>query len=221
MSTTYNQPFNYIPNCVPLSISKNIIKTNTSTDNKCRFLFQGCLSKERNIDFLINLWDKVNENAVLIIRGPYWSYVDELKELLKNKNVLDNRILFLKEIPSDKLLEGIINDCDVGVLPYGPLNMNYKYCSPNKMGEFISMGKPILANKTEYVSQVITEADCGIVVDFTNENLLIDSINKLTTDIQFRKRYSENAFKYHETEFNWENKSQNFYNNIYEFVKDI
>jgi len=220
MSTTYNQQFNYIPNCVPLSISKNIIKTDTSTDNKCRFLFQGCLSQERNLEFLINLWDKVNENAILIIRGPYGSYVDELKQLVTNKNLSNNTILFPEEIPSNKLLQGIVDDCDVGLLPYAPININYKYCSPNKMGEFIAMGKPILANKTEYVSQVVTEADCGIVVDFTNENLLIDSINKLTTDMQLRKKYSENAFNYHKTEFNWKNKSQDFYNKIYEFIEN-
>ena len=82
------------------------------------------------------------------------------------------------------------------------------------------MGKPILANNTEYVSQVITEADCGIVIDFKNENLLIDSINKLTIDKNLRSKYSENSFNYHKNEFNWENKSKYFYNNIYEFVKD-
>lgn len=218
MSTTYSQKFNYIPNCVPLSISKNIIKTDTSDENKCRFLFQGCLSEERNLDFLINVWDKVDKNAILIIRGPYWSYVDKLKQLAKNKNLLDNTIFFPEEIPSNKLLEGIVNDCDVGILPYGELNMNYKYCSPNKMGEFISMGKPILANKTEYVSQVISEAECGIVVDFKNENLLIEAINKLTIDKQLRRKYSENSFNYHKNEFNWENKSLDFYNKIFEFI---
>jgi glycosyltransferase involved in cell wall biosynthesis len=218
MSTTYSQKFNYIPNCVPLSISKSIIKTDTSDDNKCRFLFQGCISEERNIDFIINIWDKVNKNAILIIRGPYWKYVDKLKQLAKNKNLLDNTIFFPEEIPSNKLLEGIVNDCNVGIIPYGPLNMNYKHCSPNKMGEYISMGKPILANNTEYVSQVISEADCGIVVDFKNENLLIEAINKLTIDKQLRRKYSENSFNYHKNEFNWEKKSLDFYNKIFEFL---
>lgn len=215
MSNKYNKIFSYLPNCIPLSISKKIT-IKTTINDKCRFLFQGCLCPKRNLEFLIHLWDKVNENAILIIRGPYYIYVDKLKLLAKNNNLLNKRIFFPEEISSDKLLEGINNDCDIGLIPYGPLTLNYKYCSPNKMGEFMSMGKPILANKTEYVSQVISEANCGIVVDFANENLLIDSINKLTKDIQLRKVYSENAFKYHEKEFNWENQSHDFYNKIYE-----
>ena len=224
MTNIHNKKFNYIPNVVPLSISNNIDKNlNKIYSNKSPiiFLFQGGISECRNLDLLIKIWNKTNINAHLVIRGPYWNYVDELK--IKSGNMLNKRIFFpesINPINKLKLLESINNDCDIGIIPYDPKNINYKYCSPNKMGEYISMGKPILANNTEYVSQVITEADCGIVVDFKNENLLIDSINKLTIDLQLRKKYSENALKYHETEFNWENKSQNFYNNIYEFVKD-
>jgi glycosyltransferase involved in cell wall biosynthesis len=224
MTNIYNKNFNYVPNVVPLSISNNIdINLNKIYNNKSPiiFLFQGGISTCRNLDLLIKIWNKTNINAHLVIRGPYWNYVDELK--IKSGDLLNKRIYFFESInPTNqfKLLEGINNDCDIGIIPYSPLNINYKYSSPNKMGEYISMGKPILANNTEYVSQIITEADCGIVIDFKNENLLIDSINKLTTDIQLRKKYSENAFKYYQKEFNWENKSQNFYHNIYNFIKD-
>ena len=68
------------------------------------------------------------------------------------------------------------------------------------------------------LTQVISEADCGIVVDFKNENLLIEAINKLTIDKQLRRKYSENSFNYHKNEFNWEKKSLDFYNKIFEFL---
>ena len=224
MNKIYNKNFNYIPNVLPLSISDKVgINLNKVYNNTSPiiFLFQGGISTCRNLDLLIKIWNKTNIKAHLVIRGPYWNYVDELK--IKSGDLLNKRIFFFESInPTNqfKLLEGIKNDCDIGLIPYGPKNINYQYCSPNKMGEYMSMGKPILANNTEYVSQIITEANCGIVVDFNNENLLIDSINKLTLDIQLRKIYSQNAFKYHKNEFNWENKSQNFYHNIYNFIKD-
>ncbi len=82
------------------------------------------------------------------------------------------------------------------------------------MGEFISMGKPILANMTDYVNKIITDNNCGICIDFDNEDIFIETVNKLTYDIELRNNLSNNSKKCFENVFNWDKQSIDFYNDI-------
>jgi glycosyltransferase involved in cell wall biosynthesis len=215
MSELLQIKFNFIPNCVPKSISsKYNIKLNIDSNN-CIFLLQGGLSPNRGIEDLISIWDKTNKNAYLHLRGPIKiNYLEYLKELCGS--LLNQRIFFLDILESFNLLDGI-NNCDVGIIPYGysDLNINHRYCSPNKMGEYLSLSKPILANFTENISYIISKGKCGIVVDFKNQNLLINSINKLTLKKKFRYKISKNANKFYNNYFNWDYHSKNFYSFLY------
>jgi len=214
MSELYEKKFNFIPNCVPKSISSIYNKHNKKSD-ECIFLIQGVLCSNRGIENLINIWDKTNENAHLHIRGPGFEwYINSLKDLCGN--LLNKRIFFLDLLESFKLLDGV-NNCDVGIIPYGcnDDNINHRYCSPNKMGEYLSMGKPILANFTENVLYILSKGNCGIVTDFNNKENLIDSINKLTLNQKFRYNLSKSANKFYNTYFNWEYHSKNFYSFLY------
>ncbi len=214
MTGLYEKKFNFIPNCVPKSISSkycNII----NKSNKCIFLIQGVLCSNRGIEDLINIWDKTNENAQLHIRGSGFEwYINSLKDL--SGNLLNKRIFFLDILKSSNLLDGI-NNCDVGIISYGcnDNNINHRYCSPNKMGEFLSMSKPILANFTENILYILSKGKCGTVTDFNNKEALIDSINKLTLNKRFRYNLSKSANKFYDKYFNWEYHSKNFYSFLY------
>jgi glycosyltransferase involved in cell wall biosynthesis len=215
MTNILQKKFNFIPNCVPKSISsKYNIKFNAESNN-CIFLLQGGLSPLRGIEDIINIWNKTNKNAYLHLRGPIDNqYLESLKNLCGN--LLNKRIFFLDLLESFSLLDGIKN-CDVGIIPYGfsESNINHRYCSPNKMGEYLSLCKPILANFTENVSYIISKGKCGMVVDFKNENILIDSINKLSMDKKLRYNISKNANKFYNKYFNWDYHSKNFYSFLY------
>ena len=214
MSGILHKKFNFIPNCVPKSISSKYNKNNKKSNN-CIFLLQGGLSPHRGIEDIISIWDKTNENAYLHIRGPSSdSYLDFLKKICGN--LLNKRIFFLDLLESFMLLDGI-NNCDIGIIPYGcnDININHRYCSPNKMGEFLSMGKPILANFTENVSYIISKGKCGMVTDFNNKQNLIDSINKLTLNKKLIYNLTKNANNFYNKYFNWDFHSKNFYSFLY------
>jgi glycosyltransferase involved in cell wall biosynthesis len=213
METEYNVKINSLTNCVPKS-QVMYYKRNRQTESKCRFLYQGDITSDRNLDLLINIWNKTNENAILIIRGEYSSYTEELIQLAKKYYLYDKRIFFPTKIKTSELLSAINDDSDIGIIPY-----SHKYCSSNKLGEFISMYKPILSNDTEYVKSVITENNCGESIDFNNTQLLIDTINELTTNYDLRCKYSKNSEICYNNNYNWENKSQNFYKKVNDFSR--
>lgn len=215
MTNILKKKFNFIPNCVPKSISSKYNLKINKRSNNCIFLLQGGLSPHRGIEDIISIWGKTNENAYLHLRGPINNnYLEFLKNLCGN--LLNDRIFFLDILESSNLLDGIYN-CDVGIITYGcsEYNINHRYCSPNKMGEYLSLSKPILANLTENVSYIISKGKCGMVVDFKNENILIDSINKLTEDKKLRYNLTKNANRFYINYFNWDYHSKNFYSFLY------
>ncbi len=54
-----------------------------------------------------------------------------------------------------------------------------------------------------------------MIVDFKNENILIDSINKLTEDKKLRYNLTKNANWFYINYFNWDYHSKNFYSFLY------
>lgn len=220
MEKVYNTKYNNIPNCVPFHLSKyltnksNLLFNNKFNNENVRFLFQGGISYCRNFDKLINMWKYVNKNAILILRSPQWQNTNDFKKLASNLNLLNKNIFFLDSISVDELLNGIKNDCDVGIIPYSSSSYNNQFCSPNKFGEYMSMGKPILANHTDYVNKIINEFNCGICIDFNKEDLFIETVNKLTLDVNLRNKLANNSKKCFENYFNWEKQSIDFYRDI-------
>lgn len=106
-------------------------------------LFQGWLSGERNLDTLVRALPLVAPPARLAIVG-YGEHEPALRRLADETGVAD-RVHFLGAIPSDELLAYTI-DADVGLIPYLPIDLNHRLCSPNKFFEFVASGVPVLAH---------------------------------------------------------------------------
>lgn len=212
MQAQYGNKFSFVPNCVPIHDGLINHSPLDKTD-KCSFLFLGSFAPGRGIELLIQAWSKTSESALLLLRGPVNPFSEELRILAASTGLLGVRIFFLEPVHEDDLIK-IAADADVGLIPYTPLGLTYANCSPNKLSQYMAAGLPILANNTYYVKQVIADANCGIVIDFIKEDLLINAINELTNSPSLRSNYSKSARKYFENHFNWEQVSQPFYDAI-------
>lgn len=67
--------------------------------------------------------------------------------------------------------------------------------APAKLGEYLASGRPILvhAPKGSFVSELIRDADAGIVVDTPDPNLLADALQRIAADAGLRTRIVANA----------------------------
>lgn len=218
MRERYGVDFYYVPNCVPLCTpltSKSSLSDNQGyirNKNKTYFLYQGSYAKGRNIETLINAWKNADERAILLLRGPENSYKREMMELVKRLDVNKNfaRVIFLDAIAPDKLVECASEVADVGIIPYGPLGANYRDCSPNKLGQYMAAGLPILANHTNFVVEIVNKSKCGRTVNFSNEKKLLDTIKDFCDD-DLKKLYSKNSIEFFKSDFNWDRVSSPFY----------
>lgn len=211
--------FKVLPNAELLE--KNPKPITTSLENKkiTIFLFQGGFSENRGIDLLIRNWKLTSENAILYLRGPDSDYKNLMIDLAVKEGLFDTRIFFPAPVREDQLVE-MAGDADVGLVPYAPIGENHKHCCPNKLSQFMAAAKPILANKTFFVSEILEKSGAGIVVDFNREDAFVEAINGLCKGSELRRNLGNKGREFFENYFNWESLSKEFYRDIEKIIQD-
>lgn len=132
------------------------------------FVYQGWLSPERNLEPMIEAMAAQSSDVVLLVVG-YGDYLETLKDIA-SKHGVNDRVIFYGRVESDDLPE-LTQLCDVGIIPYRAVDEMHRYCSPNKLFEFISSQIPMLASDLPYLRDVIAGYDIGWLGDLeTVEN---------------------------------------------------
>src|SRR5699024_2876994 len=72
----------------------------------------------------------------------------------------------------------------------------FKLVRPNKIFQYMAVGKPIISGIWGEAEEIIKEAQAGIYVDFTKSSSAIDSIHYLIVNEELRKKYGVNGRKY-------------------------
>jgi len=214
----YDCSFSSLPNCEPVTSVVAPVKK-PAEQKKCFFVFQGGFSQGRGLDILINEWTKTTEHAILLLRGRDNEYKSEMIKLAENTGLLGSRILFPDPVDETGLIR-TASEADVGIVPYTPAGNNYANCSPNKLSQYMAAGIPILANDTNFVSDLIKEGRCGLVANFSRDNELVQAVNRLTFDKELRKQLAMAGSEYYLTTFNWQKVSKNFYSLLQEATSD-
>ncbi|WP_165191000.1 glycosyltransferase [Caulobacter soli] len=150
--------------------------------------YQGWFSKEgRGLAELVAAMADVREDVHLVMIG----YGDrEYFRGIAERSGCTERVHILDAVPWTELLEWSAS-ADVGIIPYQPIDFNHKFCSPNKLYEFIAARLPILANDLVYLRQVIEGEGFGMVAELTNPANMAAAINTMfdpETDIVSRSR---------------------------------
>lgn len=139
------------------------------------FVYQGWLSPERNLEPMIEAMAVQPPSVALLIVG-YGDYLATLKKLAETHGVRD-RVIFYGRVESDDL-PTLTQLCDVGIIPYRAVDEMHRYCSPNKLFEFISAQIPILASDLPYLRDVIAGYQIGWLGDLEQ----VDSVALLMTN---------------------------------------
>ena len=190
----YGHSFEAVPNCEPLQAATEPAPQHAPRD-ECVFLFQGNFMPGRGLALLIEAWGRTHPSAILQLRGPDRPYKRELERLAERTGLLGTRIFFPRLLPKTHWSRQR-RRADVGLVPYEPTTLNSKYCSPNKLSQYMAAGLPILANRLEFVAQEISLAGCGSVVDFAHGDELVRVVDHYAVDAQLRQREGECGRRY-------------------------
>ena len=106
-------------------------------------LFQGWISAERNLLTLVESAAQLGDDTAIVLIG-YGDYEQVLRAAAVGKP-WERRVRFIGKVDSAEILS-LTAGADVGVIPYQPIDLNHRLCSPNKFFEFVQSGVPVVAH---------------------------------------------------------------------------
>lgn len=138
--------------------------------------------------------------------------IDNIKILLVGDGMMKTHLLQRKKeekiencIFLDRVnkyeLNKILNRIDIGLMVLKNIPAFYYGTSPNKFFDFISAGLPIVNNYPGWLADLISENDCGVVVEPDNPEAFADAIQDMAEDRKRRELMGKNSRKLAEEKF--------------------
>ena len=187
--------------------SNRLRETLSLDDSQKIILYQGGIIPDRNIDNLVSGFAKLDpDHTHLVLLGP--SDPDFLGALKKRAGaLLSKKIHFLEAVPQRELLSYTAS-ADFGVVPYKVIDLNTKYCIPNKFFEYIQAELPVLANELVEVGKILGEiGGGGLVADLNSPGGVARALRQMLERDLGQDRQALKAAK---TRFSWDFEGKSF-----------
>lgn len=165
-----------------------------------RVLYQGRLQAYRGLEELICAFSMVDQGTLTLSGdGPLQA---RLELLVASKN-LGEKVRFTGRFaPSEAM--AVIEQCDIGIIPYKPVNLNNTYASPNKLFDYMMGGLAITASKLPFLSRVIEEEGVGISLEELSPQGIAAGLNRMIGDPQQLQTYRLRARRAARERYHWE-----------------
>lgn len=160
------------------------------------FIYQGLLASGRAINLLLKVFSSCNSNKHIVFMG----YGDEEKNILSYVSRYNN-IHFQPAVSYEHIVD-YTSSADIGIhILEGDKGLSYRYSLPNKFGEYLMSGIPIMVSKHyEYMSKLIHENSIGWSIDSRYENM-VSIVNEITFQDLAGLKESVESYK---TQIGWE-----------------
>ena len=138
------------------------------------FLYQGGLSKGRGIEILLESFSKIDSDKCIIV------FMGEglLEKDIKNYEAKSSNIFFKHAVPSNVLLD-YTSSADYGILFYEDTCLNHRYCSPNKIFEYLMAGIPVVVSSLFEMERLVEKYGVGIVAEKNTTQGFLDVLHKV------------------------------------------
>jgi glycosyltransferase involved in cell wall biosynthesis len=110
-------------------------------------------------------------------------------------------LVFHPSVPKP-LLAGLMQATDVGLQILANVPAFYFGTSPNKFFDYLSAGRPVLVNYPGWMAALVTDHDCGFVVQPENARAFADALEQAASDRAALSRMKVNARTLAKNEFN-------------------
>jgi glycosyltransferase involved in cell wall biosynthesis len=132
-------------------------------------------------------------------------YTSQTERELKERGISGPEVICHAHIRESEIPK-VLRQADILFLPLAfssPIPEVIRTSAPGKMGEYLSVAKPILVHAPgdSFCSWFFRRHGCGVVVDESDCGLLAEQIDNLIASEETRKRLSEKARKVSEEFF--------------------
>ena len=175
-------------------------------------LYQGAVNVGRGVDWAIDALEWL-PNCRLVVAGG-GDLIEEMKAYAAQKPWTD-RIVFLGRLPHEEL-DRLTPQADVGLLMLEDMGLSYHLTLPNRVGDFVAAGVPMVVSDMPETVAVVRQYDIGEVIEGTGAKALAEAVQRLL------KRWStldnaerEARFAPARKDLNWNNEKQKLINLCY------
>ena len=167
------------------------------------FIYAGTFNPERATLELIQAV-KHTPSAKLILLGEFYreSYRQECLDYVQ-QNDLSDRVEFIEWLPHDNV-PLVMAKADVGVVALKSDGWLRKVAYPNKLGEYLSMGLPVLVPNSPRLRGMVRGSRCGIWCDFSDPLDIARAMQIFCDFPTLRTDYGENGRALVDAAMNWE-----------------
>lgn len=194
----------------PFEEQRGDFKFQVEKNNKIKIVYVGILQDYRLLKEIAEVIIE-SENLELYIGGfgKYEKYFQKMSKQHKN-------IKFYGRLTYNQTL-ALEKECDVMIAIYDPKIENHRYAAPNKFYESLMLGKPVVMVKNTGMSQVISENEIGVLINYTKEDFL-NGINWLIAHQSEWPMMSEKMKKIYRSKYSWkimENRLLKLYESLF------
>ena len=160
------------------------------------FLYQGGLTKGRGIEILLESFYRLGNSKQVIV---FMGYGNLEHEIIKFAAEHDN-IFFHEAVRPDVLLS-YTSSADFGISFIEDLCLNYRYCLPNKIFEYMMAGIPVICSNLIEMKNVVNNHNLGLVAKTNDSQGFLESV-KLSDSFDYPQLVE--SISTARTIFNWE-----------------
>ena len=187
------------------NIQYNVLSdTNHSTQKT--LLYQGCVNLGRGVDWAIDALEHLPQCRLVVAgRGDLLA---QMQTYAASKPWAD-RIQFLGLVPGDDL-PAITQQADVGLVMLEDMGLNYHYALPNRIGDFVAAGVPMVVSDLPEMATVVKRFGVGVVIDCPQEADYATKVQTLAKAIEkvLAREWTEADFAEAREDMNWNKEKQ-------------
>jgi glycosyltransferase involved in cell wall biosynthesis len=165
-----------------------------------------------NDDALRNLVEAMSRIGRRDVR--FHIYTSQAEQEIKERGVAGPGVIYHAHISESEITK-VLRQADILFLPLAfssPIQEVIRTSAPGKMGEYLSVAKPILvhAPRDSFCSWFFQSHECGVVVTNSDSGLLAKQIENIMTNREVQKTLSEKARRVSEKFFRIEESQKTF-----------
>ena len=124
-------------------------------------LYQGAVNKGRGVDWAIDALEWLEDCRLVVAGGG--DLLEEMKAYAVKKPWAE-RIAFKGRLMPEEL-EGLTRKADVGLVMLEDMGLSYHFALPNRIGDFVAAGVPMVVSDLPEMSRVVREFGVGEVIE--------------------------------------------------------
>lgn len=173
---------------------------------KRTLLYQGAVNVGRGVDWAIDALQWLTDCQLLVVGGG--DLLEQMQRYAQSKPWAD-RVHFTGRL-APAALERLTPTADVGLVMLEDMGLSYHYALPNRIGDFVAAGVPIVVSDLPEMAAVVRRFGVGVVMEQPGPRALAHAVQQVLA-----RQWTDADFVEARRDMDWNKEKQKLINLCY------